>query len=107
MPPIPIVPRFKLMMKFDIQPEKYEPYYRYILSEFMPGLQAMQVYPFMIWHIAYGNYPIRQLEFVVESMDVIKDAFASDQWKTLEDQLKTYTVNYERKIVPFKEHFQF
>lgn len=107
MPPIPIIPRFKLMMKFDIQPEQYEPYYRYILSEFIPGLQAMQLYPFMVWHVAYGNYPIRQLEFVVESLDVIKDAFASESWKSLEERLKAFTINYERKVVPYKEHFQF
>jgi len=104
---LPIVPNYKLMFKYDIQQELYEPYYRYIMGEFMPGLQSMKLYPFMVWHIAYGEYPLRQIEFVCESLEVLHTAFESELWNKLEARLKTYTFNYERKVVRFEDRFQF
>ena len=46
----------------------------------MPELENMGLYMFKIWHIAYGDYPIRQLEFVTEDLDTIREVFASDRW---------------------------
>ena len=107
MPPIPIVPRFKLMVKFDVRPDQYERYYRYLLGEFIPGLQNMQLYPFMVWHTAYGDYPMRQVEFVAESLEIVRTAFEQDRWQVLEEGLKEHTLNYERKVVHFQDRFQF
>ena len=107
MPPIPIVPRYKLMILFDVQPTQYEHYYRYLLGDFIPGLQKMQLYPFMAWLTAYGNYRQRQVEFVAENLDVVKAALASDSWQKLEEGLQSHTHNYTRKLVQFKDRFQF
>lgn len=104
---IPIIPNYKLLLKYDIRQEYYERYYRYIMGEFIPGMQSMQLYPFMVWHVAYGKYPLRQLEFVSESLQVIHDAFETELWKRLEKQLIIYTLNYERKLVRFQDRFQF
>lgn len=107
MPPIPIIPRYKLMMKYDIRPEQYEPYYRYILGEFIPGAQNLGLYSFMAWHVAYGEYPMRQIEFVTDSVQTMHLAFHSQDWQRLEDRLKNYITNYERKVVRFQDRFQF
>jgi hypothetical protein len=107
MPPIPIIPRYKLVIIFDIRPDHYESYYHFLLSEFIPGLQQLELYPFAVWHTAYGEYPLRQTEFVIENMAVAEKAFASEEWGNLETQLKEHTENYTRKLINFRNHFQF
>jgi hypothetical protein len=107
MPQIPIDPRYKLLMKYDIRPDHYETYYRFILGEFIPGVQNLGLYSFMAWHIAYGEYPMRQIEFVTDSLDTVYQVFGSTQWQELETRLKAYILNYERKVVEFHDRFQF
>lgn len=95
------------MVTFDVRPEDYERYMRYVMKDLIPGLEQMQVYPLIGWHTAYGNYPSRQLEFVSESLEVIHQALATEQWQKLEETLKCYTVNYHRKVILFRDRFQF
>lgn len=104
---LPIIPHYKLMVKFDIRPEDYERYMHYVLKEFIPGLERMALYPLMAWHTAYGDHPIRQLEFVSESLEIVNVALASEKWIKLEETLKCYTFNYHRKVIPFRDRFQF
>lgn len=107
MPPNTIIPNYKLLVSYDIRPEMVEQYYYYVLKEFVPELETMGLYMFKVWHIAYGNYPIRQMEFVVESMDTLHEVFGSERWVTLEHHLQDLTTNYERKVVPFRKGYQF
>ena len=107
MPPIPFIPRYKLVINFDIRPDHYEMYYHFLLSEFIPGLQQLEFYPFAVWHTVYGEYTLRQVEFVVESLEVAEKAFASEEWTQLEAELKEHTDNYARKLIHFRNHFQF
>jgi aryl-phospho-beta-D-glucosidase BglC (GH1 family) len=107
MPPIRIYPRYKLLMMYDIRPELYEPYFQYIMSEFVPALQNMGLYMITAWHTAYGDYPVRLIEFVSEDLETMLEIFQSDRWDEMESQLKTYITNYERKVVRFRQGFQF
>ncbi len=102
-----IIPKYKILIAYDILPDQQEVYYRYILGEFVPALRLMGIHMVSAWHTAYGNYPERQVVFVAESWEVIEDAFANPRFKMLEDRLKTYTTGYERKVVAYAEHYQF
>ncbi len=105
--PHTIIPNYKVLVSYDIRPDMVEKYYYYVLKEFVPELETMGLYMFKIWHIAYGDYPIRQMEFVTEDLNTIRDVLASDRWSTLETHLKELTTDYERKIVPFRKGYQF
>ena len=107
MPPIRIIPQYRLLMRYDIRLEMYEPYYKYVTDEFVPALQTMGLYMFGIWHTAYGNYPLRQVEFVTDNLDTVREVFQTDRWKKLEDKLQTFTTHYERKLVRYRDRFQF
>lgn len=107
MPPTSINPRYKLLMIYDIRPDKVNSYYYYVLKEFVPELESMGLYMFGVWHIAYGDYPVRQLEFVSENLDTVQEVFQSERWETLEERLKSLTLRYERKVIPFRSGFQF
>jgi len=101
-----IRPRYNVVLTYDVMPEQEEDYYRFTLSEFVPGLQGLGLYLARAWHTAYGDYPLRQSEFVAEDLATIRKALSSDAFHRLEDRLQEYVFNYERKIVPFNEGFQ-
>lgn len=102
-----ITPRYKLLITYDILPDRQDAYYRYVLGEFVPALRIMGIHMTSAWHVAYGNYPQRQLVFVTESWDVLQTAMHSTRFQNLEDRLKTYTEHYNRKVVNYLDRFQF
>lgn len=104
---IPIIPRYKLLLIYDIKPGMNNLYYRYVVNEFVPALNDMGIYVTEAWHTAYGDYPVRQVEYVVDSMTTLNTAFHSSTWKSLEDRLKGFTLHYRRKIIPYRRGFQF
>jgi hypothetical protein len=105
--PIRIIPRYRLMMRYDIRPDQFEPYYQFVMNEFVPALQSMGLYMVAVWHTAYGDYPVRQVEFVTDSLDTVREVFQSERWDKLEARLKTFTLRYERKLVRYRDRFQF
>lgn len=107
MAPISIIPTCKLVMTYDLKPETVDRYYQYVVQEFVPELQNMGLYMYRVWHVAYGNYPIRQVEFVAEDIEVVHEVLDSDRWENLENQLETYILNYNRKLLRFRQGFQF
>lgn len=104
---IRIIPRYKLLIAYDIRSESYERYQNYILREFVPGLQELGIYMLGAWHTAYGEYPSRQIEFVLENLAIMRRALADERWLELESTLKDYTYHYERRLVRFRQGFQF
>jgi hypothetical protein len=103
---IRIIPRYKLLMSYDIKPEAQEVYYRYVTTEFVPALRSMQIYMTDVHHTLWGNYPIRLVEFVAESKQIIQTALDSDEYQQLEEKLKTYTENFSRKVIRYRDGFQ-
>jgi hypothetical protein len=47
------------------------------------------------------------VEFVLEDLAVLRQALQSERWRALETTLKGYTLHYERKVVRFRQGFQF
>jgi hypothetical protein len=100
-------PQYKLILSYDILLDTQEHYYRYVLGEFIPALRSMGLHMTFAWHISYGDYPARMVEFVCEDRETLRAAIDGPHWQDLEARLKTYTVHYSRKVVHFDERFQF
>ena len=101
-----IVPRYKLMLFYNIRGDRQEQYYRFMLSSFVPACQRAGVYMHMAWHVAYGQYPMRKIEFVTESSDTLRSLFLSVEWDEMEDKLQRYVTDYRRKVVEYRDGFQ-
>jgi len=97
----------KVMLNYDILPERVQEYYQYVTGEFLPKAQTLGLEPVEAWHTAYGNYPIRMIAFVAGDLATVQAALASPEWRSLEQQLKKYVVHYKRRIVPYRDGFQF
>ncbi len=101
-----IKPKYKLILTYNIKPDKQDQYYRYMLGDFVPAIQKMGVYMHMAWHMAYGDYPMRKIEFVTETADALQQLFLSTEWEEMESKLNRYITDYKRKVVDYRNGFQ-
>jgi hypothetical protein len=99
--------RVKMLMMYDVVPELQQAYYEFVLGEMIPTAQSMGLVLSEAWHTAYGEYPIRLNGFVARSKQELDRILASAEWRQLEDKLKRFVDGYQRKIVPYREGFQF
>ena len=101
-----IHPQYAMVLKYNIRPEIHETYYRYMLGEFVPALEEMNVYLQDVWHVAYGGLLERQVDFVTEDREFLKRMISLDRWIRLEERLQDFTVDYERRIVRYNGAFR-
>lgn len=102
-----ITPRYKLILTYDVLSTKQGIYSQFILGDFIPGLQALDIYLTSVYQTVVGDYPSRQAEFVSESLQIMQQGLKSDRFIELENTLKSYTTNYNRKVVQYRSGFQF
>jgi hypothetical protein len=101
-----IVPRYKLLLRFNISSAAHEDYYQFVIKELVPGMQKLGLYMFRAYHTAYGPHPLRQLEFLAEDIDTVRKALSSEDWANLEGRLKEYVSDYSRKLIVYRDRFQ-
>jgi hypothetical protein len=100
--------RVKLLLTYDIRPEVQDSYFQYMLGEMVPALQTLGLQMSGAWHTAYGDYPIRLVEFVAEDRAALQAVLDSPEWDRLETRLQHYILNYSKKVVALREdQFQF
>jgi len=102
-----IIPRFKMVVAYDIRPSNQEEYYQFVMGRFVPALQDMNVFMTEAWHTAYGEYPTRMISFVVEEYNTLNDVLESEEWADLEAELLSYVRNYSMKVIKYRPGFQF
>lgn len=101
-----ITPTHRLMLIYDINPQFQNEYYDYVLRDFIPSLQRMNIYMLYAWQVIGDDHPERQIEFVCESETIIRTVLASDAYQQAETKLKDYTMNFRRKLVLFENRCQ-
>ena len=100
--------RVKLILTYDIIPETQDRYYQYMLGEMVPAAQSLGLQMSGAWHTAYGDYPIRLVEFIGDNYEAVVTVLDGSDWERLENHLQKYITNYRRKIVRLREdQFQF
>jgi hypothetical protein len=98
----------RFLLTYDIRPDIQDRYFQFMLGEMVPALQQMGLAMNGAWHTAYGNYPMRLVEFIAEDRDTLERVLDSTQWEQLEARLQSFVLNYSRKTVPLREnYFQF
>lgn len=98
----------KLILTYDILPEALDSYYRFMLGELVPAVQKLGLHMSGAWHTAYGNYPIRLVEFIADDRAALTAVLDSSAWEQLETRLQEYIFNYHKKIVRLRDdQFQF
>jgi hypothetical protein len=97
----------KLIMTWDIAPEREQEYFEFVVREFIPGVQRLGLELRDAWATVYGNRPQILVGAIVPSVSKAHQILDSPEWKNLLTQLQDYVVNYSEKIVESHTGFQF
>jgi hypothetical protein len=94
-------------MTWDISPEHEQDYFDFVIGEFVPGVQRLGLQPVEAWATVYGNHPQILVAMLSESLSGARQALHSDGWNLLADKLFALVRNFDYKIVPARNGFQF
>ena len=97
----------KVLMTWDISPEREQEYFEFVIGEFVPGVQRLGLQPIEAWATIYGNHPQIQVSLMAEDAPIARRMLSSPEWLRLSEQLFTFVKNYSHKVVPARGGFQF
>ena len=101
-------PRFKLILTYDVQQDMQDTYLQFMLGELVPAVQSLGLQMTGAWHTAYGQYPIRLIEFIGEDQAAIEAVLETPLWNKMEARLLGFVANYSKKTLRVREdQFQF
>ena len=101
-------PRYKLILTYDVQQDMQDTYLQFMLGELVPAVQSLGLQMTGAWHTAYGQYPIRLIEFIGEDQAAIEAALETPLWNKMEARLLGFVANYSKKTLRVREdQFQF
>jgi hypothetical protein len=96
----------KLLMSWDILPNKEREFLDFLLQEFTPALQKIGLQPTDAWLTVYGDGPQILAGGVVQDMEAMTTLLENRQWLELEHKLQEFITNYKRKVVLAEGGFQ-
>lgn len=97
----------KVLMAWDISPEREQEYFEFVIGEFIPGMQRLGLEPAEAWATIYGEYPQIQVALLAADLPQAQKVLNSSDWRRLHEQLFGYVKNFSHKIIPAKTGFQF
>ena len=97
----------KVLMTWDIDGERDQAYFEFVIGEFIPGVQRLGLQPAEAWATVYGSYPQIQVGLLANDADQAREVFDSEDWIVLQDRLFNYVKNFSYKVVPARGGFQF
>ncbi len=97
----------KLLLAYDIPEQAQETYYRFVTGEFVPQVNHVGLELAEVWETVYGAYPRRLIVFVATDAAACKQALQSERFQRLEKKLLRFVKNYSKRMVPYKNQFQF
>lgn len=96
----------KILMRWDIRPEKESEYFEFLVHEFIPALNRLGVEDILVWYTAYGECEQKLAEGVVQSKEKLLEMLDSEEWIILTDKLQSYVVDFDLKAIPASKGFQ-
>lgn len=96
----------KLILRWDIQPEKESEYFEFLVHEFIPSLNKMGIEDILVWYTAYGECEQKMAEGTTRSQEEMRRIVNSDRWQALIDKLDSYVTSFTFKAIPATQGFQ-
>ena len=97
----------KVLMTWDISPERDQEYFEFVIGDFVPGVQRLGLQPIEAWATMYGTYPQIQVGLLADNILRANHIMNSPEWVQLQEQLLGYVKNFSYKVVPARGGFQF
>lgn len=97
----------KLIMTWDIAPDREQEYFEFVVRDFIPGVQRLGFELSDAWATVYGDQPQIMVGAVLPSFARAHQVMKSAEWRGLYNQLQDFVENYSHKLVPARGSFQF
>jgi len=97
----------KLIMTWDISPEREQEYFEFVVREFLPEVQKLGFQLSDAWVTVYGERPQIMVGATLPSISQVKKVITTDQWAGLINKLMDFVTNFDQKIVNSSGSFQF
>ena len=97
----------KLIMTWDISPEKEQEYFEFVVREFIPDVQKFGFQMSDAWMTVYGERPQILVGAVMRTIDNVQDILSTERWQSLIEKLLGYVTNFKARIVKSTGSFQF
>lgn len=98
---------YKLLLSYEVSGEQLQEYYRFVLGRYVPIMQAMGLEMSDAWHTAYGSFPNRLIGFVARDKETLQAILGNESWLSLNEELRQFVTDFNYKVVPYREGFQF
>jgi len=89
----------KLLMGWDIRPDKESEYFEFAMTEFAPTIMQLGLQPTEAWYTMYGSGPQILIGGVTEDLDTMIEILESPDWKDIYRQLLGYVHHYRHRVV--------
>jgi hypothetical protein len=96
----------KLLMTWDILPNREQEYFEFVISDFIPEIKQLGIRPVDAWYTMYGDQPQIMVSAKTQSQSALNVAMASKDWQQLLDKLLTFVDNFSYKVIPARTGFQ-
>jgi hypothetical protein len=98
---------YKLIMTWDILPEREQEYFEFVVREFIPGVQRLGFEVTDAWATIFGSRPQIMVGATLPSLIRIQRTLQSEDWQLLSSKLQDYVQNFNQKVVEAQGGFQF
>jgi hypothetical protein len=98
---------YKLIMTWDILPEREQEYFEFVVREFIPGVQRLGFDVTDAWATIFGGRPQIMVGATLPSLVRVQRVLQSEDWTRLSNQLQDYVQNFSQKVVEAQGGFQF
>lgn len=96
----------KLLMTWDVLPGKEQEHFEFMVRDFIPGMQRLELEPTDAWYTLYGNQPQIMTSAQMRSLGDLNRVLESQEWKDLTRMMLDYVKDFEYKIVSARTGFQ-
>ena len=96
----------KLLMSWDIQAGREQPYFEFVMQEFAPGLMRLGLQPTEAWYTVFGQGPQILTGAVTNDMASMRQILDSEDWQQLRERLLEHVHNYSQKVISSSGRFQ-
>ncbi|TFG49453.1 MAG: hypothetical protein E4H33_02225 [Anaerolineales bacterium] len=96
----------KLLMTWDILPDKEQEYFEFVISDFLPEIKQLGISPVDAWYTMYGDQPQIMITAKTQSQASLNVVMASKEWQLLLENLSKYVENFSYKVISAQTGFQ-
>lgn len=96
----------KLLMTWDILPDKEQEYFEFVISDFLPEIKQLGISPVDAWYTMYGDQPQIMVTAKTQSQASLNVVMASKEWQLLLENLSKYVENFSYKVISAQTGFQ-